>query len=140
MLATFLVTMVLVGLSVFVHYEVLRAISSRMEVMTGRPRQRLLVVVSGVLFAHVTEILIFAGAYVVLPSVGMGTIQGVFSGSFVDYFYLSASAYTTLGIGDLFPEGALRFLTAVEALVGLVLIGWSTSFTYLAMRDFWSLH
>lgn len=140
MFAMFLVTAVLVAVSVFIHYEALRAISGRMEVMTGRPRQRLLVVVSGALFAHLLEILVFAGAYAVLPGAGMGEIKGVYSGGFIDHFYLSASSYTTLGIGDLFPEGALRFLTAVEALVGLVLIGWSTSFTYLAMRDFWSLH
>ena len=31
----------------------------------------------------------------------------------------------------------MRLLTGIEALNGLVLIGWSASFTYLAMEEFW---
>jgi hypothetical protein len=30
-------------------------------------------------------------------------------------------------------------ITGVEALSGLLLIGWSASFTYLSMQKFWSI-
>ena len=45
--------------------------------------------------------------------------------------------YTTLGIGDLHPNGVMRLVAGVESLNGLVLIGWSASFTYLTMEEFW---
>jgi hypothetical protein len=39
-----------------------------------------------------------------------------------------------------FPLGPVRLLSGVEALNGLMLIGWSASFTYLTMEKFWPLH
>lgn len=51
--------------------------------------------------------------------------------------YFSVVVYTTLGLGDLVPEGAIRFLTGTEALTGSVLITWSASFTFLEMQRFW---
>ena len=70
------------------------------------------------LFAlHIIEIMLFAGFYVAI---------GAF-GQFEDALFFSASAYTTLGLTANFPE-AWRLLGAVEALVGFVLIGWSTAF------------
>lgn len=52
--------------------------------------------------------------------------------------YFSAETYTTLGFGDLTPAGPVRLLAGVEALNGLLLIGWSASYTYIAMERFWS--
>ena len=70
------------------------------------------------LFAlHVLEILLFAIFYVAI---------GAF-GQLEDALFFSASAYTTLGLTANFPE-AWRLLGAVEALIGFVLIGWSTAF------------
>ena len=54
------------------------------------------------------------------------------------YFYFSAETYTSLGFGDLYPVGLLRLIAGIECLNGLVLIGWSTAFIYLAMRRFWA--
>jgi len=59
--------------------------------------------------------------------------------SFENCLYFSAETYTSLGFGDLTPAGPLRLLSGVEALNGLVLIGWSASFTYIAMERFWNL-
>lgn len=51
--------------------------------------------------------------------------------------YFSAETYTSLGYGDVVPGGALRLLAGMEALNGLLLIGWSASFIYIAMERFW---
>lgn len=51
----------------------------------------------------------------------------------LDYFYFSIVSYTSLGHGDVFPSGHLRFITGVEALNGLLLIAWSGSFIYIVM-------
>ena len=45
---------------------------------------------------------------------------------------------TGLGYGDMVPVGSVRLLTAAEALNGLVLLGWSVSFTYLIMQRYWT--
>lgn len=42
-----------------------------------------------------------------------------------------------LGLGDLVPVGAVRFMTGTEALTGFVLIAWSASFTFVEMERFW---
>ncbi|WP_223277405.1 ion channel [Cupriavidus metallidurans] len=53
------------------------------------------------------------------------------------YIYFSLETFTTQSIGDIVPIGQLRLLAAVQPLVGLILIGWSTSFTFLIMRRDW---
>jgi len=35
------------------------------------------------------------------------------------------------------PTGDLRLVAGVEALNGLLLIGWSASYTFIAMERFW---
>jgi len=51
--------------------------------------------------------------------------------------YFSAETYTSLGFGDVVPDGPLRLLAGAEALNGLLLIGWSASFLYLEMERWW---
>jgi hypothetical protein len=48
--------------------------------------------------------------------------------------------YTSLGFGDHIPISHARLIAGVEALNGLLLIGWSASFTYLVMERYWPLH
>ena len=54
-----------------------------------------------------------------------------------DILYFSLTTYTSLGYGDIVPLGPSRLLAGVEALVGLVLIAWTASFTYFEMRRYW---
>jgi len=141
MLIAILLTLVLVVASIFIHYEILRLISVVMQKMQGLPRRRLLSAIGAVFVAHILEISLFAlGFGLMQHRWGLGEISGSVEGGWVDFFYFSASSYTTLGMGDLFPSGALRFVAAIESLAGLVLIGWSASFTYLAMSRFWGMH
>jgi hypothetical protein len=56
----------------------------------------------------------------------------------MSYLYYSGVIYTTLGLGDIQPEGHIRFITAMEALNGFLLITWSASFTFLAMGRLWT--
>jgi hypothetical protein len=43
-----------------------------------------------------------------------------------------------IALTTLVHDEVLRLLAGAEALNGLVLIGWSASFTYIAMERFWS--
>ena len=67
---------------------------------------------------HIVEILLFALFYLQVEA-----IHG-----FEAAFYYSASAYATLGTSTDFFAQHWRMVGAIEALVGFILIGWSTAF------------
>jgi hypothetical protein len=101
-------------------------------------RARILLVIAVVLLAHIVEIGLYAAAFALCQdTLRLGSIHGVVDGSVLDVIYFSTTTYTTLGIGDLHARGPLRLIAGVESLNGLVLIGWSASFTYLAMEQSW---
>lgn len=81
--------------------------------------------------------MIFAAAYRILPTIGLGELQGLESDQFFSYFYYSAVVYTTIGFGDIIPLGPAKILTGFEALIGLGFITWSASFTFLEMQHDW---
>ena len=79
-----------------------------------------------------------AGAFALLHDrPGFGYIDGEFDASALDFFYFSITSYTTLGIGDVYPQGPLRVLASIESLNGFLLITWSASFTYMMMQRHW---
>lgn len=139
-------TVALTMICVFAHYEGLRLLSalSNPEGRKHRPRSIMLVIVFGVISIHLTEIMLFAVGYWLGEAVlNIGTFTILRDRQvlhLLDYFYFSAETYTTLGIGDAYPVGELRLIASIEALVGLLLIGWSTSFTYISMSKYWDGH
>lgn len=140
MLFTIGLTFILVSISIFIHYELLRMTSLVLPKLTIPLRSRLLLAIAVVFVAHSLEIALFAVGFDLMQNQwGMGEISGEVEGGWMEMFYFSAASYTTLGLGDLMPSGEMRFVTAIESLAGLVLIGWSTSFTYLSMREFWDM-
>ena len=126
----------LVGICVIIHYEALRYLST-LALVPGRHRWLVLMSVFGALLAHVLEIWFFGGAYwVAVEFIGLGQIIPDPRDAF-DYVYFSAMVYTTVGFGDLVPEGPIRMIASAEALTGLSLITWSASFSYLQMQRIW---
>jgi hypothetical protein len=141
MLLAMIVSTVLVLTTVLIHYEILRFASLALPHIHLPPRQRILVVIVAAFLAHTIEVWMFALAYFLLANhFGLGSFQGDFDGSLHDHLYFSSVTYTSLGFGDVSPIGGLRLVSGVEALTGLMMIGWSASFTYLAMEKFWSMH
>ena len=129
----------LVVASTLVHYETLRLLSAWVPHLRVRPRARLLGVIFGVFVGHLLEIACYALAYYTLHDhFGLGSFGGKFADNFTTYFYFSAESYTSIGLGDIYPLGSLRLITGIEALNGLLMIGWSASFTYLAMQRYWN--
>jgi voltage-gated potassium channel Kch len=122
------VCVLLVVLTTFIHYEVLRGLSAGLPRARVPSRGKLLVVIFATFCAHAVEIALYAIAIFILD-------PGHFTVSTSLYF--SAETYTSLGYGDVVPTGDVRLLAGVEALNGLLLIGWSASYTYLSMERFW---
>lgn len=132
----------LVVVAILIHYEALRIISSLLPgpAWLGL-RGRMLFVVLACFAAHTIEVWTFAGAYYLFANrFAFGSVDGVREAGFVDLVYFSVVTYSTIGYGDLYPVGGARLLAGVEGVTGLLLIGWSASFTYLVMERFWPLH
>ncbi|GJD32247.1 hypothetical protein PMNALOAF_3515 [Methylobacterium adhaesivum] len=141
MLLAMTASVVLVVGTILVLYEVLRLTSEHLAGLPIPPRARILVVVLATFVGHTVAVWIYAGAYwVLMLQLGSDAFAGVPVTTFEDCLYFSVVTYTSLGFGDHFPIGPTRLISGVEALNGLLLIGWSASFTYLAMERYWPLH
>jgi len=141
MLGAMALSILIVVVVVLVHYEVLRLMSDALPRLTLPPRTRIILVIFGVFFAHTVEVWIIAAILYGAELTGeMGMLTADHPVGFYEHVYFVVATYTSLGYGDILATGALRLPAAVTALVGLVMIGWSASFTYLAMEKFWPLH
>ncbi|MFO1400221.1 MAG: ion channel [Steroidobacteraceae bacterium] len=132
------VSTLIVVACVILHYEALNVFSRLMRIMHLAPRLRVMVLIFAILAIHVSEIWIFGFGYWGLSSTpGHGALIANHPIGLLDHVYFSATCYTTLGLGDIAPLGAIRFLTGTEALTGFVLVTWSASFTFVEMQRFW---
>jgi hypothetical protein len=138
LIVVFAVSVLLVALSVVIHYGALTQLTR--FISFGKRRHRRLIVI-GVLVdiaTHLFEIFLFAVAYFFMTSSGnYGSLQGAFVSGLSDCTYYSMVVYPTLGFGDITPTGDIRFLTGTETVLGAVLIGWTTSFLFLEMQRHW---
>ncbi len=133
-----LLTVIIVIVCVVLHYEALSWLTNQLKKVDLQPRQHILVLIFAILLFHVAEIWIFgAGYFLLISNEGHGTLLASHAIGFLDCIYYSAVCFTTLGLGDLVPTGAVRFVTGTEALTGFVLLTWSASFTFVEMQRFW---
>ena len=117
----------LVAIAIVVHSVSLIEFSRRLHLRQEELRDRqfdytaiLLLVGLGMLLitVHSIEILIFAGFYL-----WVGALHSV-----EEALYYSASCYATLGASTPFFAQEWRLVGAMEAVIGFILIGWSTAF------------
>lgn len=135
MLTVITCTTLAILLVVAIHYEVLTHLSENHFKRKWPSRLLLPFGVLIVIFTHVIEVWVFAFAYLLAFSIGdVGEVVGAYNYTILDHVYFSFVNYTSLGYGDLIPRGHIRFMAGAESLVGLVLIAWSASFTYLEMQ------
>ncbi|KGE03170.1 potassium channel family protein [Pseudohaliea rubra] len=138
MLKVFFLLSGVIALVVVIHYEVLYRFTVIMPRLKVRHRFRIVFGVLAALIAHAIEVWIFGLLYLYMHrSNHWGELVGNFSGTLLDAVYYSFTTYSTLGIGDIEPQGDIRYATGLESLVGLVLITWTASFLYLEMTRYW---
>ncbi len=123
---------------ILLHYETLDYLTGALVRLHIRVRRRrILLLMFGLLTLHVAEIWIFGAGYFFMASASeLSSVVGS-QNNLLDMVYFSAVVYSTLGLGDLLPTGAIRFMAGTEALTGFLLISWSASFTFLEMQRFW---
>src|SRR5688500_17288736 len=131
-------TLAALSACVLLQFEYLVLVWRRLSTHGGARRVKVLYGIGAVSLLHVVEIWIFGTVlWGVLRWPAAGALAGEEALGFLDHIYFSAICFTTVGFGEIWPTGAVRFLAATEALAGFVLITWSASFTYLEMERFW---
>ena len=76
----------------------------------------------------IVEVLIWGAAYLAL-----GTVEGIEKA-----IYFSAVTFTTLGYGDVVLDGSRRLLSAIEAVNGIIMFGWSTAIVIAVVQRVYS--
>lgn len=130
----------LVVTTTMIHHLVLRRLHLWLPEMRIPSRMKLVVVLLGAFVAHAIEIALYGFAiYLLVTWLDVGHLTGSVGFSLTTCMYFSAETYTSLGFGDVTPVGPVRLLAGVEALNGLLLIGWTGSFTYISLERFWTV-
>ncbi len=139
MLVVILSCLSLIAVTTVIHYEVLRVLNNWLPSLAIPSRSKVLVVIFTTFVAHALEIGVYGIAlFLLVTYAGAGRLAGASEFTLINCLYFSAETYTSLGFGDLTPVGPIRMLAGVEALNGLLLIGWSASYAYIAMEKFWN--
>ena len=132
---------ILVFINSAIFYEI---IAIALKIITKyhlRMRSLMFLLVAMIFFAHTTIIWLYAFVYWgMVHWLEFKPLSGMVYDDFWGYIYFSATTYSSLGIGDIVPHGVIRFVTAVEVLNGLILIGWSVSVTYFSVQKLWDMH
>ena len=121
-----------VGTTVWLEYLKRHPISSGAKLGSG---SSFLILISTALLLvglHLIEIGLWAITYLVVT-------PGEFA-SFEEAAYFSAVTYTTLGYGDITLNSAWRLLSGLEAINGILLVGWTTAFLFGVLQRLWGIH
>ena len=97
-----------------------------------RPRHNLpyfLTLFSVILFLHLLEIGVWAGAYA-----GWNCLP-----DFESSFYFSGVTYASLGYGDVVLPRPWRLVGVVESITGMLLLGWSAAFFFTVVSRLFDL-
>ena len=113
----------------------LRYLMARKTLADGqiRPANVLRVLISTAIVLitlHIIEIFVWALAYLlVVPDGELQTLESA--------FYFSAVTFTTLGYGDITLSSDWRLLSGLQAIDGILLIGWTTAFLFAVLQRAW---
>ncbi|MEO8013406.1 ion channel [Polaromonas sp.] len=140
MLIVIFACVMVIALTTLIHFEILSSLNTRLPTLSIPSRSKLLIVIFAAFTAHALEIALYGFVlFGLIHFTGTGSLSGIGSSSLENCLYFSAETFSSLGFGDLIPNGPIRLLAGTEALNGLLLIGWSASYAYLAMERFWGV-
>lgn len=131
-----MLTLVLLAATILLHHEVVHRVLGWAAASRAHARMKTLVAMVAFVVAHNVAIWLYAAGYW-LGSTHLG-IGGFAPGAMtgvLDYVFFSAEAYTSIGLDNFKPIGGVRLIAGMEAVVGLMMIAWSGSATYLVLRS-----
>ena len=82
------------------------------------------------LLMHIVEVTIWAVVYLLLVhQQPLGNIE--------EAIYFSTVTFTSLGYGDVVLEEPWRLLSAIQAMTGILVFGWSTALLFAVVQRIW---
>jgi Ion channel len=136
MLVQLMVGTALIITCVIIHAICLELLLRRLKAVSPKWERRLptyghiiimVIVVLGLFGAHTVEAWVWAAFYWVSGDVA----------NFTDAIYFSTVTYTTLGYGDITLSSKWQVTSALQAVSGIILFGWSTAFLVNVRAFFW---
>ena len=100
------------------------------QVLAGKTLHVLIGTVIVLLVLHTLQIVVWAYAY--LTIVPAGELD-----TFEEATYFSFVTFTTLGYGDITLSEGWRLLSGIQALNGIMLVGWSTAMLFAVVQRTW---
>lgn len=127
----------LISFCVAVFYEIMAHVWVLLTKLEGHPRTQIFVTVMSSFLAHTIAVWAFGLAYYGLSHwFNFGQLEGKIDHEVLDYIYFSVVSYSSLGLGDVYPVGGLQLLVGVEAITGLILIGWTITYTFIVTERY----
>lgn len=80
------------------------------------------------LLLHIVEVAVWALAYLLLVD-SLSSLE--------EATYFSTVTFAALGYGDIVIDGPWRLLSAIEAMAGLLIFGWSTALLFAVVQRIW---
>ena len=140
MLELLLVTTLLVATTVAIHavgthywmrHVVRRYTGPQGDIVTHKALLAVTWTAVALLMLHLIEVIVWALAYLlILPGDHLDTFEKA--------VYFSVVTFTTLGYGDItLVEHEWRLLSGIEALNGILLVGWTTALLFMVVQRSW---
>ena len=132
----------LVAITVAIHalgttFLVRHLTTAFLDKIQKRPARRFLAALTiaavVLVFLHTIEIMVWAGVYQALVPVGE-------LADFEAALYFSFVTFTTLGYGDITLSDGYRLLSGIQALNGILLVGWSTALMFAVVQKTWQMN
>ena len=139
MLVATTISLLIIIITVFVHYTGLRGIAglaNRWDTSRYFVPPLLMFLIA---LLHLVEIVFYGWVFYLLDQyTGIGGFTSKFEATARDYLYFSGANYTTLGMSNFYPEGGYKILSISEALAGFMVLTWSATFFYSTAGQFFN--
>jgi len=119
-----------VGTTFLVRYLAQRFLDARGHWGSRYAMSALITAAIVLVMLHVLEIIVWAGVYKALVPAGeLADLESA--------VYFSFVTFTTLGYGDITLSEGWRLLSGIQALNGILLVGWSTALMFAVVQKSW---
>ncbi len=111
----------------------LERLSARLAIVSDKRYRRVVVRLliftsSFLIFMHLVQAAVWACLYLLVPEINEFE-------TFEKAIYFSLVTFTTLGYGEITINSSGRILAGLEAINGIILIGWSTAFMFSVYQE-----
>jgi len=108
-------------------FDIYRKVLNRYN-FNKKSLQLLIFAASSLILLHLIQVVLWAIVFLSLPEINEFE-------TFESAIYFSLVTFTTLGYGDITIASGGRILAGLEAMSGIMLIGWSTALMFAVFRE-----